>query len=152
MVAKEEVLVLKTKLLPSGAEAILDILASRHEQLEFTNIVLENVPLLIIGRHGMIARIPVNGQLQKVSRPDEILQTLHKFFQRTDSLYVFINLPELAIPPEVTALLNEVGYRAERRSQIQQRIDASLDARDQMTFEQAVKELAVLDSEHQMGT
>lgn len=147
MVAKEEVLVLKTKLLPNGAEGILDILANRHMQLEFTHIVLENVPLLIIGRHGMIARIPVNGKLQKVSRPEDILQVLQTFFLKPELLYVFINLPELPIPPEVIAVLSEVERRAELRQHLQQKIDEALDLRDHSLFLKATQELADLNNE-----
>lgn len=147
MVAREEILMLKTKLLPSGADPIIDFLASKHDQLEFTQIVLENVPLLIIGRHGMIARIPVGGKLQKVSHPEEILQTLQSFFNKSDLLYVFINLPDLPIPPEVTEVLLEVGKRAEQRAELRRKIDEALDRRDRALFDEATAQLKALEED-----
>jgi hypothetical protein len=149
MVAKEEILSLKTKLLPSGADMIIDFLAGRHEQLDLTHIVLENVPLLIIGRHGMIARIPLHGRLEKVSQPEDILKTLQAFFQKQDQpiLYVFVNLPDLPIPHEVTRLLNEIGERARRKEELEKKIDAALDARDKHAFDHAAKELLKLRDE-----
>lgn len=134
MIAKEELLSLKAKILPSGADQILDFLAGRHHQVEMTHIVLENVPLLIIGRHGMIARIPVGGVLQKVSQPAGILELLQGFFQKQDKLYLFINLPELPVPSEVTELLEEVQAKAARKDEIRRLIDQALDRRDMAQF------------------
>lgn len=134
MVAKEELLELKTKILPPGADAIIDVLASRHQQLEMTQIVLENVPLLILGRHGMIARIPIDGKLQKVSKPRVILDTLRSFFTGTDKLYVFVNLPDISLPAEVRDVLEEVEARANRKQQLLQHIDEALDRRDESEF------------------
>lgn len=147
MMTKDEILTLKTKLLPTGADGVIDFLASRHGQLEATNIVLENVPLLIIGRHGMIARIPINGRIKKVSQPDEVLQTLQLFFSNgnsSDKLYVFVNLPDLPIPPEVKQVLSEVEARALRRERIRLQIDQALDARDRAAFDLAIRELEEL--------
>ncbi|WAH35550.1 IDEAL domain-containing protein [Alicyclobacillus dauci] len=145
MMTKDEILTLKTKLLPTGADAVIDFLAARHAQLEATNIVLENVPLLIIGRHGMIARIPINGRIKKVSQSDEVLQTLQTFFtsQATSSekLYLFVNLPDLPIPAEVKQVLSEVEERAILREEVKRRIDEALDVRDKTAFDIAVKEL-----------
>ncbi len=150
MVAKEEILALKTKLLPSGADMIIEFLAGRHEQLELTHIVLENVPLLIIGRHGMIARIPLHGRLEKVSQPEDILKTLQTFFlkQEQQILYVFVNLPDLPIPHEITKLLTEIGERARRKEELERKVDAALDARDKSAFDQAVKDLLKLRNEY----
>ncbi|MFD1677340.1 IDEAL domain-containing protein [Alicyclobacillus fodiniaquatilis] len=151
MMTKEEILVLKTKLLPSGADAVIDFLAARHAQLEATNIVLENVPQLIIGRHGMIARIPINGRIKKVSQPEEVLQCLQTFFMQqsmnSDKLYVFVNLPDIPIPPEVQEVLSEVEAKALRREMVKKRIDEALDARDKLAFDIAVKELTELQNE-----
>lgn len=134
MIAKEEILSLKAKILPTGADQILDFLASRHNQVEMTHIVLENVPLLIIGRHGMIARIPVNGVLQKVSQPAGILELLQNFFQKQEKLYLFINLPELPVPSEVVRLLEEVQTKAARKDELQRLIDRALDERNLEQF------------------
>jgi hypothetical protein len=149
MVAKEEILALKTKLLPSGADMIIEFLAGRHEQLDLTHIVLENVPLLIIGRHGMIARIPLHGRLEKVSQPEDILKTLQAFFLKQEqlTLYVFVNLPDLPIPHEVTRLLSEISERALRKEELESKVDAALDKRDKYAFDQAVKELLKLQGE-----
>lgn len=123
MIAKEELLRLKTKILPVGADAVLDYLAMHHQQVEMTNIVLENVPLLIIGRHGMIARISNAQGVQKASQPKEITALISNFLQKHDILYLFINLPDLPIPNEVTAVLEEVQARAKRKDELKQIID-----------------------------
>ena len=141
MVAKEELLVLKTKILPPGAYLVLDFLASRHQQAEWTQIVLENVPLLILGRHGMIARIPLNGVVQKVSQAKEIVDLLQSFFQTQDTLYIFVNLPELPLPAEVMQLLEEVQIRAQRKDALRRVIDDALDAKDKEAFILATSEL-----------
>lgn len=141
MIAKEELLLLKTKILPTGADTVLDFLAARHQQVEFTNIVLENVPLLIIGRHGMIARLPIGGSVQKVSKSSAILEQLRSFFNRQESLYLFVNLPDLPVPNEVTELLEEVGQRHARKEHLRARIDETLEQRDREAFIQASNEL-----------
>lgn len=140
MIAKEDILSLKAKILPAGADQVLDFLAGRHKQVELTHIVLENVPLLIIGRHGMIARIPINGVLQKVSQPAGILELLQTFFQKKDTLYLFINLPELPVPAEVTQVLQEVQARAARKEELHKLIDRALDNRDSALFYEASDE------------
>lgn len=150
MMTKDDLLTLKTKLLPAGADDVIDFLAARHAQLEGTNIVLENVPLLIIGRHGMIARIPVNGRVKKVSQPDEVIQTLQVFFSQpssNDKLYLFVNLPDLPIPPEVKQVLSEVEERALYRDSIKRKIDQALDERNQLAFQAAVRELESIQRE-----
>ncbi|MCF8564506.1 IDEAL domain-containing protein [Alicyclobacillus tolerans] len=141
MIAKEEILLLKTKILPAGADVILDFLASRHDQVELTHIVLENVPLLIIGRHGMIARVPVNGTLKKVSQLQEIMDLLNGFFQKQEKLYLFVNLPDLPLPQEVTRVLEEVQERAARKDQLRRIIDQALETGDRETFYEASGEL-----------
>ncbi|QQE80682.1 IDEAL domain-containing protein [Alicyclobacillus sp. SO9] len=141
MIAKEELLQLKTKILPTGAEYILDFLVASHEQVELTNIVLENVPLLIIGRHGMIARIYENNRIVKASHPKEIHALLKRFLQRNETLYVFINLPDLPIPEEVTQVLEEVKDRSRRKDELRRVIDAALDDKDRDLFLQASREL-----------
>lgn len=148
MIAKEELLSLKTKILPAGADTILDFLASRNNQVELTQIVLENVPLLIMGRHGMIARIPHGGTVQKVSQPSEIQEQLRTFFQRHDTLYLFINLPDLPVPSEVKQVLEEVQNRHLRREELQRLIDEALEKRDRETFYEATAALKQLLSEH----
>jgi uncharacterized protein YpiB (UPF0302 family) len=147
MLTKEELLLLKTKILPAGASHILDFLASKHSQVELTHIVLENVPLLIVGRHGMIARIPVNGTLQKYSQPADILEQLKTFFNRQERLYLFINLPDLSLPSEVTQVLEEVQERHARKEWLQKQIDEALAARDKASFLKYSSELNLLRSQ-----
>ncbi len=147
MVAKEDLLLLKTKILPTGAESILDFLATRHNQVEITHIVLENVPLLIMGRHGMIARIPNNGSMQKISQPADILKGLREFFNRQDPLYLFINLPDLPVPNEVLQVLEEVQRRHAKKQALLDTIDRALDQYDKDMFLQATDELKNLMSE-----
>lgn len=141
MIAKEELLRLKTKILPAGADAVLDFLALHHQLVEITNIVLENVPLLIIGRHGMIARISNAGSVQKASQPKDIMALISGFLQKNETLYVFINLPDLPIPTEVTALLEEVQMRANRKDELKELIDEALDTGNQTLFLEATEEL-----------
>lgn len=146
MVAKEDLLLLKTKILPAGAETVLDYLASRHQQVELTQIVLENVPLVIIGRHGMIARVPVNGVVHKVSQAQEIVDLLQSFFQRQEKLYLFVNLPDIPLPKEVKDLLQEVQSKAAQKEMLLAEIDAALDRRDKQAFLRATSEWKRLTS------
>jgi len=141
VIAKQDLLFLKTKILPTGAEAVLDYLTSKLQQVEMTHIVLENVPLLIIGRHGMIARIPNGGTLQKVSHPQEILEQLRLFFQRQETLYLFTNLPDLPVPTEVTQVLEEIERRHEHRQELLRQIDEALEQRNRESFLRASAEL-----------
>ncbi|QSO53897.1 IDEAL domain-containing protein [Alicyclobacillus curvatus] len=151
MIAKEELLLLKTKILPQGGDIVLDYLTSRNQQVELTHIVLENVPLLIIGRHGMIARIPVNGSVQKVSKADEILQQLRSFFNHQETLYLFVNLPDIPVPSEVTELLKEVQARDARKEALRKEIDEALLTRDKDAFIRATNALNQLMSERRMS-
>lgn len=146
MIAKEEILMLKTKILPAGADVVLDFLASRHSQVELTHIVLENVPLLIIGRHGMIARIPLNGGVKKVSQLQEIVELLQTFFQRNEKLYMFVNLPDLPLPEEVTQLLDEIQARVAKKDALWKVIDEALETGNRDLFYRASNELKQLNS------
>ncbi|MCL6600217.1 IDEAL domain-containing protein [Alicyclobacillus macrosporangiidus] len=147
MVAREELLLLKTKILPAGADAIVDFLASHHQQIEMTHIVLENVPLLIIGRHGMIARIPSGGTMHKISQPNEILEHLKQYLNKQETLYLFINLPDLPLPREVTQVLEEVIRRDARKLELRRTIDEALEKRDRELFYKASRELNALLAE-----
>jgi hypothetical protein len=140
MIAKEDILHLKTKILPAGAEMILDFLSSYLQQVEMTSIVLENVPLLIIGRHGMIARIPNGGGIQKASQPKDIMALLQSYMPKNEKLYLFVNLPDLPLPAEVTNVIREVEERAARKQELKQLIDEALDRRDKDLFLRAVRE------------
>ncbi|GGI96988.1 hypothetical protein GCM10010885_03200 [Alicyclobacillus cellulosilyticus] len=146
MVTKEDILLLKTKILPSGADMVLDFLLNRLHQVELTQIVMENVPLLIIGRHGMIARIPMNGGMRKASQPAEIIELLQHFFQRQETLYLFINLPDLPMPVEVTQVLQEVQARAARKEELRRIIDQALDEGNRELFYEAAREWKELSS------
>ncbi|MDP9728363.1 IDEAL domain-containing protein [Alicyclobacillus sp. TC] len=147
MIPQDELLQLKSKLLPNGAEPVVDILSQYFQQIEPTQIILQNVPLLILGRHGMIAWIPDNGKLQKSSNPDDILKHLQTFLPSKQTLYLFVNLPELPVPEEVTQVLKEISERHRKRLILQEKIDAALDARDRQAFLKAVQELQWLNEQ-----
>lgn len=151
MIAKEELLRLKTKILPSGADAVLDFLAQHHQQIEMTNIALENVPLLIIGRQGILARISTASGFQKASQPKDIMALISGFLQKNEILYVFINLPDLPIPTEVTAVLEEVQKRANRKEELKKSIDEALDTGNQPLFVEATNELNQLSNWGTLG-
>jgi len=146
VIAKEELLHLKTKILPDGAEYILDYLAQHHNQIELSNIVLENVPLLIIGRHGMIARVYESGRIVKASQPRDINELLQAFMKRGEKLYLFINLPDLPIPDEVAEVLEEVEKRSRRKDELREIVDEALDTRNRNLFLRATEELKRLNS------
>jgi len=144
MVAKEDIIQLKTKILPVGAESVLDYLATHNDQVEITHILIENVPLLIIGRHGMILRMAKQGGVRKSSQGTEILVLLRDLISRQETLYLFVNLPDLPVPNEVLSLLEEAQYRASRREQLTAMIDSALDAGDSDMFYRVCRELESL--------
>jgi uncharacterized protein YpiB (UPF0302 family) len=78
----------------------------------------------------------------KLSNPNEILEHLKQFFQRSDAtLYLFTNLPELPVPDEVVQVLDEVQRRHKRKEELRQIIDEALDRRDRDAFMAAAREL-----------
>lgn len=145
MITKNELLQLKTKILPKGANAVLDFLAARSSQVEETKIVLENVPLLIIGRLGMILRLQGESGTQKVSVARDIIQKLQVYFINNEKLYLYVNLPELHFPAEVTNVLNEVDAIAHEKEMLQGDIDKALDSGNRELFLKATAKLVELE-------
>ena len=138
---------LRTKLLPPGADRIIDLLARYRERVETIAIVLEKVPLLIIGRHGMIARLPQGNTQQKFSQQGEILSALQDFFLRNEPLYVFVNLPDLHVPSYISGLLKEIVEKVDRQENLRARIDEALDCGDKEAFRHYTGELQRLNNE-----
>ncbi|ADG06599.1 IDEAL domain-containing protein [Kyrpidia tusciae] len=145
MVAKEHLLALKNRILPPGAGPVIELLSQHHQQLEMTSIILEHVPLIIIGRHGMIARLPIDGRITKLSQPPEILTSLQRFFESEQTLYVFINLPEIQFPAAVTEVIREVEERVQKRDELMRQIDEALERRDRGAFLRLAQSLAQLE-------
>ncbi|MDI3256113.1 MAG: IDEAL domain-containing protein [Kyrpidia sp.] len=145
MVAKEQLLALKNRILPPGAGPVIELLSQHHQKLEITSIILEHVPLLIIGRHGMIARLPLDGRVNKLSQPPEILEALQRFFELEQTLYVFINLPEIQFPDAVTSVIREIEERVQKRDELMHRIDEALERRDRGAFLRWAQALAELE-------
>ena len=138
---------LHMKILPHGADRVLDLLEKHADRVEFISFILEKVPLLIIGRHGMIARLPDHNAIQKFSQPAEILGALRIFFQHDDRLYLFINLPNLPVPGHVSELIDEIAKRVDLAEQIRRNIDEALDTRDHESFLQWTEELRKLEAQ-----
>ncbi|MDI3327502.1 MAG: IDEAL domain-containing protein [Alicyclobacillaceae bacterium] len=144
--AKEQLLALKNRILPAGAGPIIELLSTHHQQLEMTSILLEHVPLLIIGRHGMIARLPLDGRVIKLSQPQEIAEALQRFFETDQTLYVFVNLPEIQFPESVVSVIREVEEKVRKRDELLQQIDEALERRDREAFMHLTRALADLDA------
>lgn len=134
MLTKAQIQELRMKILPSGGNSIVDILHQYRDQVTITTIALENVPLVIIAKHGIIARIPVKGVARKLSQPEEIATALKTFFSTREILYLYINLPAFVVPSYVDELLNELTERDNRRMELQKKIDEALDNKDKSAF------------------
>lgn len=148
MATKETLSDLHIKILPQGAEKILTLLEEHAEQVETISFVLENIPLLIIGRHGMIARIPQNKVMQKFAQPNDILTALRDFFHQSGMLYLFINLPNLPVPAFVSELIDELSAKMTMIEEIRRNIDDALDRRDYQAFLEWSQALHSLDEEY----
>ncbi len=139
---------LHIKILPPGAERVVELLEKNADKVEFLSFVIEKVPLLIIGRHGMIARLPKNDVIQKYSQPVDIINALRDFFQHHDTLYLFINLPNLPVPKHVSDLIDEVACKVATKEEISLKIDDALDRRDHIAFLQWTQELKKLEDKN----
>lgn len=96
----------------------------------------------------MIARLPQNNVIQKYSQPVEIINALRDFFQQQETLYLFINLPNLPVPKHVSELIDEVANMVETMEGIKRKIDDALDRRDHVAFLQWTQELKKLENKH----
>ncbi len=145
MLTMAQIQELRMKILPTGGNSIVDILHQYRDQVTVTTIALENVPLIIIAKHGIIARIPVNGSAHKLSHPEEIATALKAFFSTRDMLYLYINLPAFVVPSYVDELLYELTERDDRKQELQKRIDEALDNKDKSAFIDLSRALAMLE-------
>ena len=148
MLTQAQIQELRMKILPPGGNSIVDILNQFREQVTVTTIALENVPLVIIAKHGIIARIPVNGAARKLSQPEEIVQALKSFFSTREMLYLYINLPVFVVPSYVDELLFELTQRDDRRQQLHKEIDEALDQQNKEAFITLTKSLRELEEPH----
>ncbi len=138
---------LHIKILPPGADRVLDVLEKNSERIECIDFIIEKVPLLIMGRHGMIVRFfSVNGT-QKYSQPAEIAAALIDFFKQDEKLYLFVNLPDLPIPAHVNELIDEIAIKVDLATQFRHHIDEALDARDHNEFLYWSEELKKLEAQ-----
>lgn len=138
---------LHIKILPPGADHVLEVLEKHSEHVECIAFVIEKMPLLILGRHGMIARFPSINGTQKYSQPAEITAALIDFFKRNEKLYLFVNLPDLPIPVHVSELIDEIAVKVDFAIQFRHHIDDALDARDPNAFLYWTEELRKLEAQ-----
>ncbi|OPG16246.1 hypothetical protein B2M26_08015 [Ferroacidibacillus organovorans] len=136
MLTQNEVDGLRLKLLPSGADRVMDLVHMHRDQTTLTHVALENVPLLILARQGMIARLQIQGTSVKLSQPHEILKALQQFFTTPETLYIYTNLPPMPIPIYVNELIDEVADRVTSMETLRAAIDDALDQGDRQRFYQ----------------
>ncbi|PWI57731.1 IDEAL domain-containing protein [Sulfoacidibacillus thermotolerans] len=147
MITQTELDELRIKLLPPGAERVLELLAAHRERVEAITVVMDKVPLLIIGRHGMIARLPMDGVLQKVSQTKDVVTMLERFFEGENVLYLFVNLPALQIPLFISQMLQETAQKYQHMLTLRTCIDEALDRGDRNAFLHYTAELRDLEKE-----
>ncbi len=147
MITQTQLDQLRVKILPPGTERVLELLALHRDHVETIGVIIDKVPLLIIGRHGMITRLPMNGVLQKVSQTKEVLSLLEQFFTSDNTLYLFVNLPDLQIPPYISQLLGQIAEKYEQIVILQSLIDEALDRGDRTAFLHYTTQLKDLDTE-----
>ncbi len=144
VIMESEIAELQLRILPSGGERVVQLLNQYRERVTTTSVTLENVPLLIIARHGMIARLPVDGAAQKLSQTAAILEGLQRFFKSQETLYLYVNLPELPIPPFVGDVIAEVAQRVNHKEELRKQIDRAIDSGDRAAFLELAKKWRVL--------
>lgn len=134
MITQTELDALRVKLLPSGAQRVIKVLDSHRDHVEIITIVMDKVPLLIIGRHGMIARLPVDGVLQKVSESKNIVTLLDLFFKQDQMLYLFVNIPHIQVPAHIKEMLAHIEVQYNDKNMLRAAIDDALDRKDRAAF------------------
>ena len=144
VIMESEIAELQLRILPAGGERVVQLLNQYRERVTITSVTLENVPLLIIARHGMIARLPVDGAAQKLSQTAAILEGLLRFFKGQETLYLYVNLPELPIPPFVGDVIAEVAQRVNHKEELRKQIDRAIDSGDRAAFLELAKKWRVL--------
>ncbi len=141
MITEAEVNDLRIKALPPGGTRVVEIINRHRDRVAVTSVALENVPLVIVARHGMIARLPVNGTMQKLSQGAEIAEALSRFFSGHEMLYLYVNLPAIPVPEYVKALILEVSEKMRLRDSICEKIDDALIRGDRAAFRYYTDEL-----------
>lgn len=144
VIMESEIAELQLRILPVGGERVVQLLNQHRERVTTTSMTLENVPLVIIARHGMIARLPFDGVIQKLSQTGAILEGLQRFFKSQEILYLYVNLPDLPIPSFVDDVIAEVARRVSRREQLREMIDRAIDNGDRTAFLDLTKEWRAL--------
>lgn len=132
---------LRLKILPNGGERIIKLLALHTKQVVLSTIAMEGVPLIILARHGILARLPFEGTLQKLSAEAAITEALHRFFTGSDTLYLYVNLPDLPVPDCVADVMDEAAQNVQVYYELRQRINDALDAGDKERFMRLTAEL-----------
>lgn len=141
MIAKEQIEELRLKILPAGSERIVNLLIEHRDQVIMAKVAMEGVPLVILARHGVLARLPVKGMMSKLSNPTAIVEPLSHFFHGRDTLYLYTNLPAIAVPECVQEVLDEAALQVQSKEELKQRINAALDALDREAFMRLSAEL-----------
>ncbi|MCY0877006.1 MAG: IDEAL domain-containing protein [Firmicutes bacterium] len=141
MIAKEQLEELRLKILPAGSAKIVDLLIAHYDRVVPAKVAMEGVPLVIIARHGVLARLPIKGVMTKLSSPEAITTPLQHFFQGRETLYLYTNLPALTVPDCVQEVLDEAASRLQSTEELKRRINAALDAMDRETFMRLSAEL-----------
>ena len=145
MITESEIGELRLKILPAGGEQVIEMLHRHRERVTTTSVTLENVPLIILARHGMIGRLPVEGSLQKLSQAAAIVEALRRFFESGETLYLYVNLPDLAIPSFVDEVISEVAARMAERERLRGEVDRALEVGDRALFQKLSAEWRRLD-------
>lgn len=141
MLAQEVLDDLRLKILPEGGDRILCLLARYREHVNLITVAMDHVPLIIVARHSLLARLPVAGTIQKLSQAPQIIEAAESFLAEQDTLYLYLHLPMAAAPSLVLDLLEEVTNRVQRRAILRERIDYALDHLDRNEFTRLVTEL-----------
>ena len=149
MLTKAQIQELRMKILPTGGGSIIDILNQHREFVTVTSIALENVPMVIIAKHGILARLPIHGSIQKYSNAKEIVDALKIFFEKKEMLYLYINLPAFHVPSYVDEMLFEVTKRDDQKQQLIKMIDEALQRKDQDTFKALSLQLQALENQEE---
>lgn len=130
----EDIATLQLRLLPPGGDALVALLRRHRDSILLTAIALEGVPLIIIARQGILARLPVSGVMKKISQPEPILEAARHFLAEGNKVYLYVNLPEIPLPASVREAISAAVEETEEREVLRQRINDALDRGDKPGF------------------
>lgn len=134
MCADEDIETLRLRLLPAGGDALVALLSQHRDNVLLTRIALEGVPLIIIARQGILARLPVSGAMKKISQPEPLLEAASHFLAGGNKVYLYVNLPEIPLPASVREAIHSAAAQMEEREILRQRINDALDCGDKPGF------------------